>query len=69
MLLYSRTNLFYEMLIFFQIDSRRLIDIFIMLPARRDYPDYYQVISEPIDMTIIETKLKQDKVGRPGGHS
>lgn len=35
-----------------------------VLPSRKDYPDYYQVIMEPIDLTIIETKLKTDKVSR-----
>ena len=47
---------------FLQLDGRSLIDIFVMLPSRKEYPDYYQVISEPIDMTMIETKIKSDKV-------
>lgn len=33
-----------------------------VLPSKKDYPDYYQVISEPIDMTMIEAKIKADKV-------
>jgi len=45
-----------------QFDGRRLIDIFVTLPSKKDYPDYYKVISEPIDMTTIEGKVKSDKV-------
>jgi len=45
-----------------QFDGRRLIDIFVTLPSKKDYPDYYKVISEPIDMTTIESKIKSDKV-------
>jgi len=37
-------------------------DAFLTLPLKKDYPDYFQVISEPIDMTVIETKIKADKV-------
>ena len=33
-----------------------------VLPSRKDYPDYYQVIMEPVDMTMIEAKLKAEKV-------
>jgi hypothetical protein len=32
------------------------------LPSKIDYPDYYLVISEPIDMSIIERKILEDKV-------
>ena len=45
-----------------QLDERSLIVIFMSLPSKKEYPDYYQVISEPIDMSIIEHKIKQDKV-------
>jgi len=45
-----------------QFDGRRLIDIFVTLPSKKDYPDYYKVISEPIDMTTIESKIKSEKV-------
>ena len=39
-----------------------MADAFLTLPLKKDYPDYFQVISEPIDMTVIETKIKADKV-------
>jgi hypothetical protein len=32
------------------------------LPLKRDYPDYYQVITNPIDLSMIEAKLRADKV-------
>ena len=50
-----------------QLDGRSLIDIFMSLPSRKEYPDYYQVISEPIDMATIEQKIRMDKVS-PHSH-
>ena len=46
----------------FQVEGRNLIDIFMVLPSKKDYPDYYQVISEPVDMTMIDAKIKAEKV-------
>ncbi|GFO15453.1 polybromo 1 [Plakobranchus ocellatus] len=43
------------------INGRLLRPIFMVLPSRKDYPDYYQVIMEPVDMTMIEAKLKAEK--------
>ncbi|CAL1527080.1 unnamed protein product [Lymnaea stagnalis] len=43
------------------VNGRLLRPIFMVLPSRKDYPDYYQVIMEPIDMTMIEAKLKTEK--------
>ena len=34
------------------------IGVFMKLPCKKDYPDYYEVISKPIDMGIIETRIK-----------
>ena len=48
-----------------QVDMRPLRDIFMTLPSKRDYPDYYTVISEPIDLTIIEGKIKGGLVSAP----
>merc|ERR1719187_63670 len=28
-------------------------------PNKRDYPDYYEIISEPIDMNMIHEKIKE----------
>ena len=32
------------------------------LPSKKDYPDYHKVITDPIDMSMIENKIKGDKV-------
>lgn len=32
------------------------------LPSKKDYPDYYKFISEPIDLTMIENKIKTNMV-------
>ena len=32
------------------------------LPSKKDYPDYYKVITDPIDLSIIEGKIKGNKV-------
>ncbi|XP_048738876.1 LOW QUALITY PROTEIN: protein polybromo-1-like [Ostrea edulis] len=42
-------------------DGRPLRYIFMQLPLKRDYPDYYQVIANPIDLSMIEAKLRADK--------
>ncbi|XP_062616162.1 protein polybromo-1-like [Saccostrea cucullata] len=42
-------------------DGRPLRYIFMQLPSKRDYPDYYQVITNPIDLSMIEAKLRADK--------
>ena len=34
------------------------IGVFMKLPCKKEYPDYYEVISKPIDMGIIETRIK-----------
>ncbi|KAH3817117.1 hypothetical protein DPMN_118646 [Dreissena polymorpha] len=31
------------------------------LPMKKDYPDYYKVITDPIDLSTIETKIKGNK--------
>lgn len=42
-------------------NGRYLREIFMTLPLKRDYPDYYRVIMEPIDLTTIENKIKCEK--------
>ncbi|XP_064474413.1 protein polybromo-1-like isoform X2 [Ornithodoros turicata] len=41
--------------------GRPLISIFMERPSKRDYPDYYEVISNPIDMRTIEENAKSNK--------
>ncbi|KAK8745940.1 hypothetical protein OTU49_017190 [Cherax quadricarinatus] len=42
-------------------DGRQPIVAFIEKPAKRNYPDYYEVITQPIDMETIEGKIKGDR--------
>lgn len=39
-----------------------MIGAFIDLPPKKDYPEYYDYISDPIDMTMIEQKINTDRV-------
>lgn len=41
--------------------DRNIIELFMEKPSRKDYPDYFKLILEPIDMKMIEKKIKQDK--------
>lgn len=34
------------------------------LPSANDYPDYYKVVKNPIDMTIILNKIKEQMVSK-----
>ncbi|KAF7683648.1 SWI/SNF chromatin-remodeling complex subunit snf22 [Astathelohania contejeani] len=38
-------------------EGRKRIDIFMTLPSRKHYPDYYQVIKNPISISCIKKKL------------
>lgn len=42
-------------------DGRQPIVAFIEKPAKREYPDYYEVITQPIDMETIESKIKGER--------
>jgi len=42
-------------------NGRLLRPIFMVLPSRKDYPDYYQVIMEPIDIPMIQEKIRAEK--------
>ena len=43
------------------MSGREMITLFLDKPSRKDYPDYYKLVLEPIDMKTIEKKIKQDK--------
>lgn len=40
--------------------ERLLCQIFMKLPSRIEYPDYYEVIKHPIDMERIAHKMKNN---------
>ena len=41
--------------------GRRIIDPFVKLPSRRDFPDYYMIIQEPISMDQVLKKIKKEE--------
>lgn len=41
--------------------NRRLCDLFMVKPSKKDYPDYYKVILEPMDLRTIEHNIRSDK--------
>ena len=42
-------------------DGIQPIGVFMELPSKRDYPDYYDIISEPLDMNMIDQKIKTNQ--------
>ncbi|PSN42113.1 hypothetical protein C0J52_02963 [Blattella germanica] len=42
-------------------DGRQPILMFMEKPSKKLYPDYFQVIQEPIDMLMIEANIKNEK--------
>nr|XP_057910239.1 protein polybromo-1 isoform X2 [Doryrhamphus excisus]XP_057910240.1 protein polybromo-1 isoform X2 [Doryrhamphus excisus]XP_057910241.1 protein polybromo-1 isoform X2 [Doryrhamphus excisus] len=43
------------------VTGRRLCDLFMVKPSKKDYPDYYKVILEPMDLRTIEHNIRSDK--------
>ncbi|XP_063147961.1 protein polybromo-1 isoform X3 [Candoia aspera] len=43
--------------------GRRLCELFMVKPSKKDYPDYYKIILEPMDLKIIEHNIRSDKYG------
>lgn len=41
--------------------GRRLCDLFMVKPSKKDYPDYYKVILEPMDLRTIESNIRAEK--------
>ena len=42
--------------------GRPLIMLFMEKPSKKSYPDYYDVIANPIDMKTIESNIKWERV-------
>lgn len=41
--------------------NRRLCDLFMVKPSKKDYPDYYNVILEPMDLKTIENNVRSER--------
>ncbi|XP_038668493.1 protein polybromo-1 isoform X1 [Scyliorhinus canicula] len=41
--------------------GRRYCELFLVKPSKKDYPDYYKVILEPIDLKILEHNIRSEK--------
>ncbi|XP_041638497.1 polybromo 1, like [Cheilinus undulatus] len=41
--------------------ARRLCDLFMVKPSKKDYPDYYKVILEPMDLKTIEHNIRNER--------
>lgn len=41
--------------------SRRLCELFMVKPSKKDYPDYYKVILEPMDLKTIEHNIRIER--------
>ncbi|XP_035230777.1 protein polybromo-1-like isoform X3 [Stegodyphus dumicola] len=42
-------------------EGRPLISVFMEKPSKKDYPDYYEIITNPIDMKTIDSNIKSEK--------
>ncbi|CAF3715671.1 unnamed protein product [Rotaria sordida] len=43
------------------INERVMSEIFLFLPSRKLYPDYYLIVTNPIDLKMIATKIQKDQ--------
>ncbi|XP_051966923.1 protein polybromo-1 isoform X1 [Xyrauchen texanus] len=41
--------------------GRRLCDLFMVKPLKKDYPNYYKIILEPMDLKTIDHNIRSDK--------
>ncbi|XP_056129440.1 polybromo 1, like [Lampris incognitus] len=41
--------------------NRRLCELFMVKPSKKDYPDYYKVILEPMDLKTIEHNIRTER--------
>lgn len=35
-----------------------LSDVFMKVPSKKEYPEYYQVIPEPMDLTMVKVRSR-----------
>jgi protein polybromo-1 len=55
----EKLNYLYNYMAEYQLDERELAYPFLHLPPKLEYPDYYNIIKKPIDMTKILHKINQ----------
>ncbi|XP_065097827.1 protein polybromo-1 isoform X2 [Paramisgurnus dabryanus] len=41
--------------------GRRLCDLFMVKPSKKDYPDYYKIILEPMDLRSVDHNIRSDR--------
>ncbi|XP_076845377.1 protein polybromo-1 isoform X1 [Brachyhypopomus gauderio] len=41
--------------------GRRLCDLFMVKPSKKDYPDYYKIILEPMDLRTVDHNIRADR--------
>ncbi len=59
----KRMKILYRTLIEYADETgRSLILLFMEKPSKKSYPDYYDIIANPIDMRMIETNIKWERV-------
>lgn len=51
----------HKYLLDFSLGTRKPIDLFMEKPPRKMYPDYYDIIQNPIDMNTIEHNIRAEK--------
>lgn len=44
-----------------EMTGRRLCDLFMVKPSKKDYPDYYKIILEPMDLRTIDHNIRSDR--------
>ena len=58
----KRLKTLYNSILYWENNERiQPIGPFMELPSKKDYPDYYDIISEPMDMNIIDNKIKTNQ--------
>lgn len=59
----KRNRLLFKTLLDYTDETgRSLISLFMEKPSKKAYPDYYDIISNPMDMKTIESNIKWERV-------
>lgn len=61
----KRMRLLYKTLLEYCDETgRSLIAMFMEKPSKKDYPDYFEIIANPMDMKTIDSNIKWERVSR-----